>query len=251
MSDEKFKQVIEKIKKCFALSKSDNENEAALALENARRMMLKYNIEQSDLVKNDVEDIEEIDFELASKFNTPATQLAYWVGKAFMVRPIIMKNKTGYHKVSSKIRFIGATSDLSAGTYIWSYLLNIIENKSQEYYLSVKHTKAKWAPLEAKKVKSDYAYGFVVSLSEKLKAMEEERKVKNPYEEQISNALVVVKDSLITKYINDSLGKLKTQKSSITYNKNHMEAGYSEGERTGIHKGVGSSNTQKSIGGRK
>ena len=42
------KDVIEKIKKCLALSKSANQHEAATALRQAQSLMEKYNIDADD-----------------------------------------------------------------------------------------------------------------------------------------------------------------------------------------------------------
>ena len=44
------KEVIEKIQKLLALSKSDNEHEAFSALQMARKLMAKHNIEMSEEV---------------------------------------------------------------------------------------------------------------------------------------------------------------------------------------------------------
>ena len=46
-------KIVDKIKKLFALSESPNENEAARALENANRLLLKYNLEMKD-INNDI-----------------------------------------------------------------------------------------------------------------------------------------------------------------------------------------------------
>lgn len=43
------KEIVEKIKKCLALSKSDNENEAAAALEKARQLMERHGISERDV----------------------------------------------------------------------------------------------------------------------------------------------------------------------------------------------------------
>ena len=247
MSNEQFQAIIEKIKKLFALGKSSNEHEASLAIENARKLMLKYNIENADLAGN-VEDIIELDFSIPQKFNSYHSSLSYWIGKGFNVKPIIVKSREN-GKIKSVIRFIGTTSDLAAGSYVYSYLLNLIEIKSKEYFESIRYKKDKWSPLGAKKAKSDFAFGFVQGVSIKLEAMEKARKVENPYEAEVENALVIVKNANIDKYIKENLGKTKTQKSKTNYDRNHFSAGHSVGEKTGIYNGVnGRSNGQLAIG---
>lgn len=238
MSKEELSKVIDKIKKLFALGKSSNENEAALAIERARTIMLKYNIEQSDLI-GEVEDVIEVDFALASKFNLPAISLAIAIGKGFMVNPILMKTSTGYHKAEKKIKFIGTISDIAAGTYVYSYILNLVDQKSNEYYEQIRYSKAKWTPSEAKKVRADYAYGFIQAIKVKLEAMEAERNIANPYEAEVSNALVVVKNANVQKYMDEQIGKVKNSSvKGSQMSKEHSGAGYAEGEKTGIHRGV-------------
>lgn len=247
MSNEDYSKVIEKIKKLFSLSKSSNENEAALALEKAREMMLKYNIEQNDLVKDQIDDIIELDFAIASRFNTPHMILAHWIGEGFMIKSIVIRTRTGHHKIDNKIKFVGSKTDVAVASYVYSYMVNIMETKSKEYFESIRYSKEKWSPLGAKKVKGDYEYGFVTAVVEKLKAMKAERIVKNPYEEEVCKSLVVVKNALVEKYIQDNIGKTTTLNRTTSYDKNNFTNGYSEGQKHGIHKGVGSSNSRKEL----
>lgn len=238
MSPEKHNSIIEKIKKLFALSKSPNPNEAALALERARALMVQYSIEQSELAADQIEDIIEIDFAVSSRFNTPYTILAYWIGEAFFIKPVLSKTKTGYHKVDNKIKFIGTKSDLSVGTYVYSYVLSIMTSKSEEYYQSIKSTKAKWSPLAAKKVKTDFSIGFIDAVCQKLKQLKKEHETTYKYETETLNALVVVKNSNIQKYMDEKIGKTTQSKSKVSYDRNHYSSGVVEGEKTGIFRGV-------------
>ena len=209
--------------------------------------MLSYNLNDSDLVENQVDDIVELDFELSARFQTSSATLAYHISKAFFCQAIIMKTNTGFHKVSNKIRFIGAKSDIEVSGYIYSYLLQILSTKAEDYYKSIKHTKNKWSPLEAKKVKSDFEYGFVIAISEKLKAIRDEREVNNQYDTKVSNALVVVKNDIIQAHIDNKIGKLKTTTKKVSYNKEHFGAGHNVGNATGIHRGIDASDGQKVI----
>jgi hypothetical protein len=238
MSPEKHASIIEKIKKLFALSKSSNPNEAALALERARSLMIQYSIEQSELAVDQIEDIIEIDFAVSSRFNTPSTILSYWIGEAFFVKPLLSKTHTGYHKVDNKIKFIGSKSDLAVATYVFSYVLSLMSEKSEEYYKSIKHTKEKWSPLGAKKVKNDFSIGFIDAVCNKLKQLKADHEVAHKYETETLNALVVVKNDNIKKYVQEKYGKTKATKSKMSYDKNHYGHGHVEGQKTGIFRGV-------------
>lgn len=248
MSEEQYKSLVEKIKKLFALSKGNTtEEEAASAIAKAQALMLQYNIEQEDLAASEVEDIIELDVEISKRFNIPATSLASALGKAFMVRPLIVKTKTGYHK----IRFIGSITDVQTVKYIFDYVNNLADVKSKDYFENkVRYTKNSWTPSSAKKVKSDYEYGFISSVNANLKKITEEREKANPYEAQVTQALVVVKSKRVDDYVNQTQGKIGTDKRTISYNKNHFENGSIDGSKVGLYKGVSSkADNQLCIGG--
>lgn len=248
MSEDKLKAVIEKIKKLFALSSSSNEHEASLSLQRAKEMMLRYNVEEKDLVE--VEDIIEVDINVSNRFNIHNTTLAVHVGKAFNIKPLLIKTKTGYHKVDQKIRFIGATSDIAVGTYVYSYLLNIIDTKANDYFEMIRYSKDKWSPSGAKKVRSDYSYGFVSGVSKNLETIQKEREVSNPYEVQVEKALVVVKNAKIDDYIKNNVGKTKTVNRKLSYDRNAYASGQEAGVKQGIFNGVGHKpSSQLAIGG--
>jgi hypothetical protein len=209
--------------------------------------MLQYSIEQQDLA-GDIEDIIEIDLEISSRFNIHQTTLATHIGKCFNIKPVIVKTKTGYHNISSKIRFIGAVSDLSVGTYVYSYLSDIIKSKSDAYFEQIRYRQDRWTPSAAKKIRSDFSYGFVHGVSKNLEKLQKEKEVSHPYEVQVENALVIVKGKKIDDYINNNLGKLKNSNKKINYNRDSFGAGAAAGEKQGIFRGVNGSNNNLRIG---
>lgn len=246
MTKENFDKIIERVKKLFALSSSSNEHEASLAIQRAKELMFKYNVEETDLC--DVEDIIELDLTLSNRFNIYQTTLAVHVANVFSMKAIIVKTKTGYHKIENKIRFIASTSDMAVGTYVYSYLLNIIEQKSKEYFESIRYSKEKWTPSNSKKIKADWSYGFVNGVSQNLKKMQAEKEVLNPYEMVQEKALVIVKNAKIDDYIKEKMGKTKTVKNKINFDKDSYMSGHSAGEKQGIFRGVGGNTNQLQIG---
>lgn len=235
MTQEKHFKIIDQIRKLFSLSKSPNENEAALALEKARQLMVKYNIDQTDLASKDISDIIEIDFELA-KDNKPAESLSYWIGQAFSIRPILIMRRDK----SSKMRFIGSKTDVAVGTYIFSYMLDLIEVKSKEYIalLKAKNPNMDWRG-RVLTIKKDYSQGFVKAVSAKLKQLKEDHEKANKYETEVTNALLVVKNSLINSYVNKTIGKVNPGKTfQVKYDRLHYSAGFDEGQKHGLHRGL-------------
>lgn len=246
MTKENLSPVVDRIKKLFALSKSPNENEAALALSRAQELMFKYNVEQEDLVTDEVDEIVEITFKVTARFSEYKNTLAYWIGQAFMVKPLLFKMKEVKYpsRTVHHIKFIGTKSDLSVATFVYGYLVDIIDAKALEYYHSIKSILGKHSPSESRKIKSDYSRGFVLALTEKFKAIIK-LKMRNIYTEQVSNALVVVKEARIQKYIDDKEMDIKDRKGgSSDINPNHYYSGKDAGEKQGIHAGIGNKQPQ-------
>lgn len=258
MSNDQLQKVLEKIRRCLALSKSANEHEAALALEKARELMEKYNIEEGDLENQTIDDIIEIDFMIGLESNEPEKVLAVWLGKAFFVTPIIMNvTKTPRSKkvTARAIRFIGHKADVAATTYIFSYMMNLIHIKAQDYFESKKKAK-KWTDEKAPEVKDAFALGFAYAVVEKLKAIEAQNAATVAAEAEANlnhaqietKALAVIKNDLVKKYMEENHPNAQeSEKGKVKCDENHYNAGYIEGEKHGIHKGVDINPRRKEI----
>ena len=105
----KYLKILDKIRKLLALSKSPNENEAAVALAMAQELMLRYNIDNIDLEQESTEDIIEIDFKISYQAEESSLRFVYWLGKAFFFKSILIKRNIGQDKIKFEryIRFIG------------------------------------------------------------------------------------------------------------------------------------------------
>ena len=232
-----YSKIIDKIRKLFALSKSPNENEAALALEKARELMLQYNIEQTQ-IDDSVEDIIEIDFNLAQSSVKYSFRFAYWLGRAFMVRAIGVNTVkfAGDTNRETSIRFIGKMADVAVATFVFAYIMDILNTKSTEYCKSIKK--------KSDKIKSEYSLGFITAVCLKLEEMEKKYQEEHPasFQEESDqiNALMVIRNALINRYMEDKYkDKIQdniTQKEK--FNPKNFDAGFAEGEKQGIFRGV-------------
>ncbi len=244
MTQDKYSKILDQIKKLFALSKSNNPNESALAFSKAQELMLKYNIEQSNLVKDQIEDIIEIDFEMSKRFTAPNESLAYWIGEAFFCKPIKIR---GLH---TKLRFIGTKSDIAVASYIYDFVMNLSEKYAVDYVndLKKKNPNKDWRGKVAK-IKQDHSFGFIVAITEKLKKIKEEKMMNNHPEIVVQNALMVVKNDLISQYIANQYKNLRegNKNNTVSYNKRHFENGFEKGEKTGLHKGLDKKSNQMYI----
>jgi hypothetical protein len=244
MKDEKFRKVLDKIRKLLQMTKSPYPEEAATALSMAKDLMLKHKIEMQDLDET-TEDIIEIDFRM-TKNQDAEVCLAYWLGKAFFVKAINVKTKEKT-KILNSIRFIGCKSDVAVSTYIYAYMMNLIDIHSKEYFKELSdEDKAKSTRT---KILADYAFGFVTAVNEKLKKMEEDRlAARTSTEVHDEYMLVISTNALIISHMHENYPNLNEGKDkNILNNENHFINGFIEGEKHGIFRGVESNKTKKEI----
>lgn len=110
-------RILDKIKKCFALSKSNNPNEAAIALRQAKALMEKYAIDTTDVM---IADVKETEVKAASrkKLYRYESWLAYTVSEAFNCRSIVQSyiTSTGYQQ---NFLFIGIKPTNEIAAYVF------------------------------------------------------------------------------------------------------------------------------------
>ena len=107
--ESKLERVIRKIKRCLALSKSSNENEAATAMRQAQSLMREYRLTEMDVRLNDVGEVES-DKARAHRRPTWDRHLGAIIAEAFGVRSF---SKRDWNEETSRIieraMFIGVT----------------------------------------------------------------------------------------------------------------------------------------------
>lgn len=228
----KYLKILDKIRKLLALSKSPNENEAAVALAMAQELMLRYNIDNIDLEQESTEDIIEIDFKISHQAEESSLRFVYWLGKAFFVKPILIKRNIGQDKIKFEryIRFIGKQADVAVTTYVFSYMMTILDNKGKKYTKKIK-------------IRKDYDFGFVTAVCEKLEKIEEDKRnstIFNVNEAKNESALILSSRSLIKSFIKEKYGdKINDGKQQeIEFDLDAFRDGYVEGEKHGIFVGV-------------
>jgi hypothetical protein len=244
MANDKFRKVLDQINKLLALAanKGAYENEAANALEAARKLMLKYDIDEFQLSEAAAEIIE-IDFALSHSSEQYMLRLAYYLCKAFRVTSVIVKTNIGIDKIKleSSVRFIGRKPDIAVASFVLAYMERILDIKSAEYYKTVKKKTKKTIP--------EYSLGFVTAVCEKLKQIEEIELAKiTPAETGTVNALVVCTNALVSNYMKEKYpNTFDGKENTVKVNANNFSAGYTEGEKYGIFRGVEGHEKKKEI----
>lgn len=157
-------QVIEKVRKCLELAKSDNEHEAFSAMQFARKLLAKHNLEMSDveieIENNSDEVINECVFETKKK---GILIIANVVAENF-------KCKSYYINGSPmRIQFVGKEFDLQIAKEVFTTALISAKKLCKKTIDNMKKNKENTRGAE-----QDYYIGFSKGLKEALKELEEE-----------------------------------------------------------------------------
>ena len=118
-------RILEKIKKCFALSKSSNANEAAIALKQAYALARQYGIEHMELLTQ----ISNSDLIRVSRTTDRLDyKLMDLIEDIFNVSTVI--NTSG---VKKKVRFFGNANDVIIAGYIFEVLSRLLKKARTEF----------------------------------------------------------------------------------------------------------------------
>lgn len=179
-------KVLSKIEKLLNLAeRNTNENEAALAAMQARNLMKKYDISESEVgeLKQEECEVSEI---AGSKNNYHKWEisLATVIEKLLPIKVILRQNRKG-----KKVAFIGQQLDIQVAMKMYEYLRMTIWRLSRKAY-----------PGESGKILS-FCLGATVTVYEKAKEIKAKEKVEEPIEEQKYEVICVNKDAKLRDYL--------------------------------------------------
>ncbi len=159
------KKIIDKIKKCFALSNSANPNEAAIALSQAHALARKYNIENVDSLQNSISVGEKIYACNQLSFPGYLTRLLNLIKRIFNTQAIHLPERITENRNISRIEFYGLPCDIAISEYAWTTLSRLLTKARTKFLQECTDKRMKRA---TKSNRADlYALGWVQSI-EKL-----------------------------------------------------------------------------------
>lgn len=120
------KKIIEKIKKCFALSTSANPHEAAIALGQAHALARKYNIENIDSLQNNISVGEKLHASNQLSVPTYLVRLINLINRIFNTKTVIHPTRITEKKNKSSIEFFGLACDIAISEYAWTVLSRLL-----------------------------------------------------------------------------------------------------------------------------
>lgn len=223
-------KILERIRKLLALSTSSNEYEAALAASRAQDLLLKYNLEMSQIEQKEGDEVERWDF------RTPLAEtwldvLINGIATNNMCRVIRGKGyKDGYRdgakfvpgKEVRHYYMFGKKPNLEVTVYMYSYLAAEIDRLTPEGK------------------NATYVRAFRIGAASKVaERMKEELRTFQSTEE--TKALVVVTDKAVTERLKQDFPKTSTSHVSIGDSRGYYD-GQAAGKTIQFRQGVGGKN---------
>ena len=240
-------EMIEKIKKLLALSKSSNQHEAELAAKRASELMEKYQISSASVeassIKSGKERVADVHFEV------PDLRMKYqWV---VILGQAAAKLFDGTILVNTRLHgtgfvFVGFESEIPLMREMFLHLYrswqgfveqDLDEAKSRHQlnrermatlYGESLTAFASWAPKDTMKFKHGHGQGYAEALLVRCINLANERKAKMQAASQTCTALVIVRDQEVQKFLDDRGCKTKNLKQT-----RGDASGYSAGARAG------------------
>lgn len=112
-------RIIDKVKKCIALSKSDNPHEAAAALRQAQALMRKHGIDEAGIVASEVS-AADVEHKSGNTARPPAweTMLMMLVGTAFGCKGMFVPApKVNGRRGAGSYRYVGVTANATMASH--------------------------------------------------------------------------------------------------------------------------------------
>lgn len=213
----KQKEIIIKIQKLLALSKSPNQNEAQNAMLKAQKLLIKYKLSLQEVESFSKENVKIEDFRTEQKFRGKSwkSNLAKVIADNFRC---FMYFNTESYKVH-RVCFYGKEEDVIISNIMFEYAVKWINLEGNKLVKRMKQDKRR---KYFDGIKNDYALGFIFGLEERFRSQIKENE---------KWGLVLQKDQVVidsyTKFSN-GFGKISANEE---FNR-HLKA-YNQGKENG------------------
>ena len=237
-------RIIRKIKHCLALANSANEHEAAAAMRQARKLMQKYRITDTDIQISDVHKTESdhgtarrpgwdrtLSGVVAKAFNCQAFTQQRWVRDPGKWRAIVM--------------FVGVAPAPEIAKYAYDALHFKVTQARREYIAKIRKGAAKRGRFTPETRGNHYAEAWVSEINDKLSELVPEADETPEQTHSNARALAIVQrheNELITAFMNQLLngrpiGKARARK-ELDANFEDLLAGALAGRKVEINHGL-------------
>lgn len=225
-------EVIVKVRKLFELSKSSNENEAALAAAKARELLSLHNLSMADLPAKEYEsslEIIETSVETGRLLRNWVKGLVIHVAGSFQCAHIVRRRRGAIPLLS----FIGTPADAEVAAYTFQFLYQELSALADNAVPRLRKENPCWS---ANALRYAYLDGAVRRMGERL---QERTKNIRQQENRVCTALVLAKDRMIHNYISGNFGKLKKEYGTTRYvSARAYHKGYRDADRVPLRQGL-------------
>lgn len=184
-------KIVDKIRKLLALSESSNEHEAMLAMENANKLLMKYNLEMSDISEIDLNEIVENDILSGKKIMSYKTSLLTAVMRLNNCE-IILHNRIRGEKT---VKALGKNHNIQVSISMYEWLTVTMDKLSK---------KERGLNLNSFKV------GFAHAISNKVNEIIKERNKQQNDFDKACTALVIQEKALVIQFMKKQYPNLRT-----------------------------------------
>lgn len=223
-------KIVDKIKKLLALANSSNENEAQLASTKAQELMMKYNLELSKIDSKDKDIKSEFIGEARKKVSYKESLVLALINEFFNVQTVSIRRR-GDNGNETVHDMIGEKHNVEIAKYVYDFLMMSFEQQFQAY------KKETGCPLSSKKsFMTGIYHGFYKKMEETNNKIVQE------------NALVVVKDKDVERFVFDKYKNLKkTNTKTDTRDINAFESGKEAGGKMNVRRGINDASSGNDI----
>lgn len=238
MSNQKREDMMNKLKKLFALAKSDNQHEAELAAQKASQIMEEYQIGLTELDMHEEGEILEEFYEVTGTYNRQwIYQLARACSILFNGMCIVGNPRPGQYMC---FRFVGSKADLMAMKMTFEHLFKSWHSIVEIDLVSAKKHSLKtlgytFKPKDTMEFKQGHGNGFASAINTRVRRIVEERKQKVETVSVTGRNLVLLKDAAIQKWGKDHGIKCFMSRPSSSGSNGGLSAGLSAGNNIALN----------------
>lgn len=217
-------KIVERIRKLLALSKSDNQHEAELALIKANELMEEHQIKMADTFDPKAKSII-IEQLVNSKRAKWVASLALSCASLFDCKLLVNSSD------ATKLTFVGTHENIQNSIMTFEFLIKAwetIANNDFETYRRIHN-------VHGKSFKSSHGSGYSFAIGSRCSKLIEERK-KKVFSHSNGTALIVANEQAMTEHLSKY-----TKSAKIQYNNSSVEgfiSGYDAGNKVNLGKNL-------------
>jgi len=226
-------KIIGKIQKLLALSKSDNQYEAELAMLRAQQLMQKHQMEMADvLVEIKSSDIITEEMKIDGKRQLWYMYLANNVAKLFDAK--VLGCNQG-RRGGTKFSFIGAKDNIVSSKMVFTHLFksweSIMTHDLKKVKTEIIDEGYRWHQGDALRFKTAHGIGFQQAIGKRVKQILADREAEFQLLSDNTSLVPVKMEEAIKEFIKDAFGKTR----KISRLKTSDKKGYFSGQAAGNH----------------